>query len=74
LELFDLREPASGWSHCAGLPLALPGSLLLRRRSSGDQRVKRLSLLVFGLSGKRGSGTFEEKRDGNRDAVRRTKV
>jgi hypothetical protein len=74
LELFDLREPASGWSRCAGLLLALPGTLLLRRRSSGDQRAKRLSLLVFGLSGKKGSGAFEEKRDGNRDAVRRAKV
>jgi hemolysin III len=40
----------SAWSHCAGLLLALPGTLLLWRRSSGDQPAKRLCLLVFGLS------------------------
>ena len=50
MELFDLREPVSAWSHCAGLLLALPGTLLLWRRSGGDQPAKRLCLLVFGLS------------------------
>ena len=50
MELFDLREPVSAWSHCAGLLLALPGTLLLWRRSSGDHPAKRLCLLVFGLS------------------------
>ena len=32
---FDLREPVSAWSHCAGLLLALPGTFVLWRRSSG---------------------------------------
>ena len=50
LDFFDLREPVNAWSHCAGLLLALPGTLLLWRRSSGDHPAKRLSLLVFGLS------------------------
>ncbi len=50
MDFFDLREPISAWSHCAGLLLALPGTLLLWRRSSGDHLAKRLSLLVFGLS------------------------
>jgi hemolysin III len=46
--ILDLREPVSAWSHCAGLMLALPGTLLLWRRSAGD-RGKRLALLVYGL-------------------------
>jgi hemolysin III len=50
LDFFALREPVNAWSHCAGLLLALPGTLLLWRRSSGDHPAKRLSLLVFGLS------------------------
>ena len=49
MAFFDLREPVSAWSHCAGLLLALPGILLLWRRSGGDP-AKRLSLLVYGLS------------------------
>jgi hemolysin III len=47
--ILDLREPFSAWSHCVGLVLALPGTLLLWRRSAGD-RGKRLALLVYGLS------------------------
>ena len=43
------REPASAWTHFAGLMLALPGALLLLRRSAGEPG-KRLSLLVYGLS------------------------
>ena len=50
MALFELREPVSAWSHGAGLLLALPGSLLLWRRSGGDHPAKRLCLLVFGLS------------------------
>ena len=50
MDLFDLREPVSAWSHGVGLLLALPGTLLLWRRSSGGDPAKRLSLLVFGLS------------------------
>ena len=40
----------SAWSHCVGLLLALPGTLLLWRRCGGGHPAKRLSLLVFGLS------------------------
>ncbi|MGZ3316908.1 MAG: PAQR family membrane homeostasis protein TrhA [Isosphaeraceae bacterium] len=47
--ILDLREPVSAWSHCAGLMLAFPGTLLLWRRSAGD-RGKQLALLVYGLS------------------------
>ena len=49
MELLDFREPVSAWSHCAGLLLALPGTLLLWRRG-GTGYGKRLSLLVYGLS------------------------
>src|SRR5439155_5773313 len=49
MNFLDLREPVSTWSHCAGLLLALPGTLLLWRRGAGDP-TKRLSLLVYGLS------------------------
>ena len=47
--ILDLREPVSAWSHCAGLMLAFPGTLLLWRQSAGDHG-KRLALLVYGLS------------------------
>ncbi|MGA2701064.1 MAG: hemolysin III family protein [Isosphaeraceae bacterium] len=47
--ILELREPVSAWSHCAGLMLALPGALLLWRRSAGD-RGKQLAMLVYGLS------------------------
>jgi len=47
--ILDLREPVSDWSHCAGMMLAFPGTLLLWRRSAGDHG-KRLALLVYGLS------------------------
>ncbi len=50
MDLFDLREPVNAWSHGAGVLLALIGTLLLWRRSSGCHPAKRLSLLVFGLS------------------------
>jgi len=46
--IIELREPFSAWSHCAGLMLALPGTLLLLRRSTGD-RGKQLAMLVYGL-------------------------
>ena len=49
MEILDFREPFSAWSHCAGVVLALPGTLLLWRGSVGD-RGKQLSLLVYGLS------------------------
>ncbi len=49
MDFLNLREPVSTWSHCAGLLLALPGTLILWRRSAGDA-AKRLSLLIYGLS------------------------
>ena len=49
MNFLDFREPVSGWTHCAGLLLALPGTLLLWRRSAGDP-TKRLTLLVYGLT------------------------
>jgi hemolysin III len=50
MNFVNFREPVSAWSHCAGFILALPGTFLLWRRSCGDGLIKRLSLLVFGLS------------------------
>ena len=49
MSFFDFREPVSAWSHCAGVMLALPGTLLLWRRCAGD-RAKRLTLVVYGLT------------------------
>ena len=49
MQLLDVREPVSTWSHCPGLMLALPGTLFLWRRSGGDHG-KRLALLVYGFS------------------------
>jgi hemolysin III len=43
------REPASAWTHFAGMLLALPGTWLLWKRGGSDPG-KRLSLLVYGLS------------------------
>src|ERR1700738_147540 len=42
------REPASAWTHFAGLMLALLGTVVLWRRSGGDPG-KRIGLLVYGL-------------------------
>jgi hemolysin III len=49
MNAFDFREPVSAWTHFAGLLLAVPGTLVLLRRSDGEPG-KRLSLLVYGLS------------------------
>jgi hemolysin III len=49
MNFLDFREPVSAWSHCAGLMLAVPGALLLWRRSAGDG-MKRLSVLIYGLT------------------------
>lgn len=46
---FPFREPVNAWTHCAGLLVWLPATLLLWRLCRGS-RVKRLGLLVFGLS------------------------
>lgn len=49
MDFFDLREPVSCWTHGAWLILSLPGAYLLWREGRGD-RLKQLSLLIFGLS------------------------
>src|SRR5271167_2028174 len=49
MNFLDLREPVSAWSHIFGGVLALPGTVLLWRRSAGDP-MKRLTLLVYGLT------------------------
>jgi hemolysin III len=49
VDFLNPREPVNAWSHGLWLLLVLPGSWLLWRRSGGD-RVKRLSLLIYGLS------------------------
>ncbi len=47
--LINFREPFSAWSHGLWLLLSIPATLLLWRRC-GNDRSKRLSFLVFGLS------------------------
>lgn len=49
MDFFDLREPVSCWTHGSWLILTLPGAYLLWREGRGD-RLKQLSLLIFGLS------------------------
>jgi hemolysin III len=49
MSFLDFREPVNAWSHCAGLMLAVPGTVMLWQRSAGE-RAKRLSLLVYGLT------------------------
>jgi hemolysin III len=49
MNFLDLREPVSTWSHFAGLFLALPGTILLWQRSSGDS-TKRLSMFIYGMT------------------------
>jgi hemolysin III len=49
MDLLNPREAISTWTHFAGLLLAIPGTLLLLKRSRGDN-AKRLSLLVYGLT------------------------
>jgi hemolysin III len=43
------REPASAWTHFAGILLAIPGLGLLWMRSRGDSG-KRISVLIYGVS------------------------
>jgi hemolysin III len=45
----DLREPVSAWTHGAWALCALPACLLLWRACRGD-RVKQLSLFLFGIT------------------------
>jgi hemolysin III len=44
-----VREPVSAWTHFAGMVLALPTTWMMWRFSRGDA-LKRLALLVFGVS------------------------
>ena len=48
MHAWTFREPASAWTHLAGLMLALLGTAILLRRGGGDPG-KRISLLVYGL-------------------------
>lgn len=50
MDLLNLREPVSALTHGVWMFLAVPATVLLWRRCRGGQG-KRLSLLVFGLSG-----------------------
>jgi hemolysin III len=43
------REPASAWTHFAGMLLSIPGFWLLWKRSPGNPG-KRISLLIYGAS------------------------
>ena len=47
MHVWTFREPASAWTHLAGLMLALLGTAILLRR--GGDPGKRISLLVYGL-------------------------
>jgi hemolysin III len=49
MSVFDFREPVSAWSHCLGVMLAVPGTILLWRRCAG-QPVKRLTVVLYGLT------------------------
>jgi hemolysin III len=49
MSFLDFREPVSAWTHCAGVLLALPATILLWRRTGG-QTGKRLALLIYGLT------------------------
>ena len=49
MQFLDFREPVSAWTHCAGVLLALPATVLLWRRTGG-QTGKRLALLIYGLT------------------------
>jgi hemolysin III len=49
MNFLDFREPVSAWSHFAGVVLAIPGTYLLWRRSGGEP-IKRLTLILYGLT------------------------
>jgi hemolysin III len=49
MELLNVREPFSAWSHCTGLVLAVVGTLLLWRRAAGEP-TKRITFLVYGFT------------------------
>ena len=49
MDWLHFREPVSAWTHGIWFLLAFPATLLLWKAGRGD-RIKQLSLLVFGLS------------------------
>jgi hemolysin III len=49
MNILNLREPVSAWSHGTWLLLSFPATWLLWRKSGADL-AKRLSVLVFGMS------------------------
>jgi hemolysin III len=49
MDFLNPREPVSSWSHGVWLMMAVPGTVLLLRRSGGD-RAKQLGFLIYGLS------------------------
>lgn len=49
MEWLHFREPVSAWTHGAWFLLAWPASVLLWKAGRGD-RLKQISLLIFGLS------------------------
>jgi hemolysin III len=49
MDWLHFREPVSAWTHGIWFLLAFPASLLLWRAGRGD-RIKQISLLIFGLS------------------------
>jgi len=49
MEWLDFRDPVSTWTHLIWMILALPGTVLLWRRSRGDG-AKQISMAIFGLS------------------------
>jgi hemolysin III len=49
MDWLNFREPVNAWTHLLWMVLAIPGTVLLWRRSRGN-RPKQVSLLVFGLS------------------------
>lgn len=49
MNFLDFREPVSALSHCAGLLLSIPATVVLWRKC-GNDLPKRLSVLVFGVT------------------------
>jgi hemolysin III len=49
MNILNLREPVSAWSHGTWLLLSFPATWLLWRKSGADL-AKRLSVLIFGMS------------------------
>jgi hemolysin III len=47
---FQFREPVNAWSHALWLLLSVPATMVLLRRCPGNDRARRLTLLVFGVS------------------------